>query len=67
MLLIKGHEWIHRYGIKKCKNLLIQPLIGQFKKGEFKEEVIIKANLKYIEQSKYKYNILFAFYNSFPR
>lgn len=63
----KGHEWIHRYGIKKCKNLLIQPLIGQFKKGEFKEEVIIKANLKYIEQSKYNNNILFAFYNSFPR
>ena len=26
----KAHEWIHKYGLKKCKHLMIQPLIGQY-------------------------------------
>ena len=47
----KGHEWIHQYGLSKCDNLLIQPLVGQFKKGEFKEEVIIKTNKTLIKEN----------------
>ena len=63
----RGHEWIHHYGLKKCEGLLIQPLIGQFKKGEFKENVIIKTNKKLINQVYKKKNILFALFNSYPR
>lgn len=39
-----AHQWIHKYLIKKYNNLLIQPLIGQYKKGEYKDNVIIRLN-----------------------
>ena len=32
----KAHEWIHKYGLKICGALFIQPMIGQFKKNEFR-------------------------------
>ena len=63
----KGHEWIHRFGLKKCGNLLIQPLIGQFKKGEFKEKTIIKTNKALIKENYKKQNVYFALFNSYPR
>lgn len=47
----KGHEWIHELGIKKCKNILIQPIVGHFKKGEYTEKAVIEAN-KYLVQKK---------------
>lgn len=63
----KSHEWIHKYGISCCKNLLIQPLIGQYRKGEYKEDIIIKLN-KYIVKNIYKKkNVIFSIFNSFPR
>ena len=40
----RGHEWIHSLGKKKCNNILIQPIVGHFKSGEYSEEAIIKAN-----------------------
>jgi len=39
-----AHQWIHNYLIKNFNSLLIQPLIGQYKSGEYKDEVIIKLN-----------------------
>ncbi len=63
----KGHEWIHQYGLNKCDNLLIQPLIGQFKKGEFKEKIIIKTNKTLIKENYKKGNVYFALFNSYPR
>ena len=32
----KAHEWIHAFGLRKCEGLFIQPIIGQFKKKEYK-------------------------------
>jgi len=63
----RGHEWIHMYGLKKCDGLLIQPLIGQFKKGEFKEKIIIKTNRKLIKEIYKNKKILFALFHSYPR
>ena len=63
----KAHEWIHKYGLKKCNALLIHPLIGQFKKGEFKENVVIKSNYKLVKEIYKKKNIFFALFNSYPR
>ena len=40
----KAHQWIHSHLIKKYNNLLIQPLIGQYKKDEYKDEIIISLN-----------------------
>ena len=68
----KGHEWIHEFGLKKCKNILIQPIIGQFKKGEYTEEAVLKSN-KFLVKAKngqiknnnFKY--FFSFINLQPK
>jgi len=39
-----AHQWIHNYLFKKFGALLIQPLIGQYKKDEYNDEIIIKTN-----------------------
>ena len=63
----RAHEWIHGYGLKKCDALLIQPMVGQSKKNEYKESVIIKTNLKLINNIYKKKNIIFSIFNSYPR
>ncbi len=63
----KAHEWIHNFALTKCEGLLIQPLIGQFKKNEYKEKIIIKTNKKLVNSVYKKKNILFALLNSYPR
>ena len=40
----KAHQWIHNFLYKKFGALLIQPLIGQYKKGEYGDDLIMKSN-----------------------
>ena len=40
-----AHQWIHSFLFKKFGALLIQPLIGQYKKGEFSDALILKTNI----------------------
>ena len=40
----KAHQWIHSFLFKKFGALLIQPLIGQYKKGEYSDALILKTN-----------------------
>ena len=40
----KAHQWIHNFLFKKFEALLIQPLIGQYKKGEYSDALILKTN-----------------------
>ena len=63
----KAHEWIHAFGLKKCDGLLIHPMIGQYKKNEFKENIIIKSNLNLVKKIYKKKNIFFGIFNSYPR
>lgn len=63
----RAHEWIHKYGLKKCKNLMIQPLIGQYMSGEYKESIIIKTNKLIVNEVYKNKNVFFAILNSFPR
>ena len=62
----KAHQWIHEYLYKKFDALLIQPLIGQYKKGEYKDRLIIKTNklVSKLFKSKKVYSIPFF---SYPR
>ena len=39
-----AHQWIHNFLFKKFGALLIQPLIGQYKKGEYSDALILKTN-----------------------
>ena len=41
----EAHQWIHRYLLKKYSNLLIQPLLGQYKKNEYLDKIIKMTNL----------------------
>ena len=40
----KAHQWIHNFLFKKFGALLIQPLIGQYKVGEYSDHLIFKTN-----------------------
>tara|TARA_B100001250_G_scaffold375734_1_gene363518 strand:+ start:129 stop:1178 length:1050 start_codon:yes stop_codon:yes gene_type:complete len=61
-----AHEWIHNELLKKFDNLLIQPLVGQFNKGEYKDQVIIKLN-KLLAKIHNKKNIYVIPFFSYPR
>tara|TARA_Y100000590_G_C15689941_1_gene1003045 strand:- start:915 stop:1970 length:1056 start_codon:yes stop_codon:yes gene_type:complete len=63
-----AHQWIHEYLIKNYKNLLIQPLVGQYKRTEYRDNTII--NLNKIAASAYrnqKNKILVVPFFSYPR
>ena len=61
-----AHQWIHNFLFKKFDALLIQPLIGQYKMGEFRDALILKTNLlaAKIFNSKKVFSIPFF---SYPR
>ena len=63
----KAHEWIHRYALKICEALMIQPLIGQFKKNEYHEKVIVQSNKKLVNEIYRNRKIFLEFLNSYPR
>ena len=59
-----AHIWIHEFLTKKYKNLLVQPLIHQYKKFEYKEKVILEKNKLALRKNKKSYLIPFF---SYPR
>ena len=62
----KAHEWIHNFLFKKFGALLIQPLIGQYKKGEYSNDLIIKTNK--LASKKFNSNKVFSIpFFSYPR
>ena len=61
------HKWIHEYLIKKFKSLLIQPLIGQYKKGEYNDKTIMSLNKKIIGYYGNKHKIFVIPFFSYPR
>ena len=61
-----AHQWIHFFMLKKYKNILIQPLINQYKVDEYKESIIIKTNKAAVNMYD-KNKAFFSTYFSFPR
>lgn len=62
----KAHQWIHDYLYKKYGALLIQPLLGQYKKGEYKDDLILKTNKLAAKKFKSKKVFSIPFF-SYPR
>ncbi len=60
-----AHQWIHKFLLKNSDILLIQPLIGQYKIGEYKDNIIIKTN-KIIAKT-YKKEVHVIPFFSYPR
>ena len=62
----KAHQWIHNYLYKKFGALLIQPLIGQYRKDEYGDNLIIKTNK--LAAKFFKSNKVFSIpFFSYPR
>lgn len=51
----KAHEWIIDFGLSKTGAILINPITGQLKKGDFKRSVVNKS-FKILIKSKYNNN-----------
>ena len=62
----EAHQWIHRYLLKKYSNLLIQPLLGQYKKNEYLDKIIKMTNLVAAKMYNKK-NTFFIPFFSYPR
>tara|TARA_Y100000996_G_C22555229_1_gene655302 strand:- start:739 stop:1794 length:1056 start_codon:yes stop_codon:yes gene_type:complete len=62
----KAHQWIHDFLFNKFGALLIQPLIGQYKKGEYSDELIFKTNK--LASKEFNSNKVFSIpFFSYPR
>ena len=61
-----AHQWIHSHLLDNYGGLLIHPLIGQYKKGEYKDEYIMKSNLKAAQRLNNKKVFCLPFF-SYPR
>tara|TARA_A100001011_G_C14203641_1_gene796816 strand:- start:108 stop:1148 length:1041 start_codon:yes stop_codon:yes gene_type:complete len=62
----KAHQWIHKYLLSKSSALLIQPLIGQYKNGEYRDQIILKLNKIAANSYNKKTTFVIPFY-SYPR
>ena len=60
-----AHQWIHKFLLKNSDMLLIQPLIGQYKEGEYKDNIIMKTN-KVVAKTYIKKTEVIPFF-SYPR
>ncbi len=56
----RAHEYLQRCAMKYVDGLLIHPVAGSTKAGDFKKELIIKAYRKLIETYYLKNNVLLA-------
>ena len=65
MFLIKLINGYINFLLKKSDTLLIQPLIGQYKIGEYKDDTIIKTNKIIAKTYKKKVQVIPFF--SYPR
>ena len=61
-----AHQWIHQKLIEKYGSLIIHPLIGQYKKNEYKDSVIIKLN-KLASKIYNNKNVFVLPFYSYPR
>ena len=62
----KAHQWIHDFLFRKFGALLIQPLIGQYKKGEYSDQLIVKTNILAAKQFN-SINVFSIPFFSYPR
>ncbi|MEJ2557354.1 MAG: sulfate adenylyltransferase [Anaerolineae bacterium] len=65
----KGHEFIQLQAMEdeNCDGLLVQPVVGKKKPGDFKPEYIIKSYEKMIESFYPREKVVFAAFSTFSR
>jgi pyruvate kinase len=65
----RGHEFIQLQAMENenCDGLLVQPVVGKKKRGDFKPEYIIRCYEKMIERFYPKEKVIFAAFSTFSR
>lgn len=65
----KGHEFLQLKAMEdeNCDGLLVQPVVGKKKPGDFKPEYIVKSYEKMIESFYPKEKVVFAAFPTFSR
>ena len=65
----RGHEFMQLKAMEdeNCDGLLVQPVVGKKKSGDFKPEYIIKSYEKMIESFYPKEKVVFAAFSTFSR
>jgi pyruvate kinase len=68
-VLHKGHEFMQLKAMEdeNCDGLLVQPVVGKKKPGDFKPEYIIKSYEKMIASFYPKEKVVFAVFSTFSR
>jgi sulfate adenylyltransferase len=68
-VLHRGHEFMQLKAMEdeNCDGLLVQPIVGKKKAGDFKPEYIIKSYEKMIESFYPKEKVVFAAFSTFSR
>ncbi len=56
----RGHEYLHRAVMKKIDGLFVNPVIGEKKKGDFKDTIIIDSYKKMVTDFYPKNKVLFS-------
>jgi pyruvate kinase len=64
-----GHEFMQLHAMEEenCDGLLVQPVVGKKKSGDFKPEYIIKSYQKMIESFYPKEKVVFAAFSTYSR
>lgn len=68
-VLHKGHEFMQLKAMEdeNCDGLLVQPVVGKKKLGDFRPEYIVKSYEKMIESFYPKEKVVFAAFSTFSR
>jgi ATP sulfurylase len=68
-VLHKGHEFMQLKAMEdeNCDGILVQPVVGKKKPGDFKPEYIVKSYEKMIESFYPKEKVVFAAFSTFSR
>lgn len=65
----KGHEYIQMSALEEenCDGLLVQPVVGKKKEGDFKPEYIVKSYERMISDFYPKERVVFAAFSTYSR
>lgn len=62
-----GHEYLQRHAMEMCDGLLVHPLIGEKKSGDFKDEVIAAAYDTLVQNYFPPERVFFSYFRTFMR
>ena len=63
----RAHEWLHRFALEMCDGLLIHPMLGRKKIGDYSHSAITRGYRALIGEFYPKERVLFSGLTTYPR